>query len=425
MKRAVLIVGSEPRITVPIARSLHRRGVPVDVIALSALESAPRSRAVSRFLRLTAPDHPESDQSPTFPEPLARLISQRRYDMLIPATDAALAFVSEHDAHLRNLLHVACPAPHIVRRILDKSLTLEFARKAGIHAPSTYRIANVAELEPLSGQLRFPMVAKPYHKSCETDFKVRYYSSYEELHQALTDDAGLGSRILLQEFAQGDGVGVEILMHNTEAVAIFQHRRVKEYPASGGAAAVAIAESADPLLVDQALALLRAIEWEGIAMVEFRYDRPQRKSSLMEVNGRYWGTLALPIHAGIDFPWYEWQIVHGEKPTVPERYAAGTRWRWGAGYIRRWHGLARSSARKAIAHPAVLKELIPSFSDLGARDALWDFADPAPATVDLLRTVKALVVSDIKGATRALRHGRLRSNDATSKGLAKLPGRDG
>jgi predicted ATP-grasp superfamily ATP-dependent carboligase len=411
MKRAVLIVGSEPRITIPIARSLHSHGVPVDVVALSASESTPRSRAVSQFLRLPMPDHSDADQSPNFPEPLSRLISQRRYDVLIPTTDAALAFVSEHDAHLRELLHVACPPLHIVARILDKSLTLDFARNAGIHAPSTYRIANASELEALSGQLRFPMVAKPYHKSCETDFKVRYYSSYEQLHQALSDDANLGSRILLQEFAQGDGVGVEILMHNSETVAIFQHRRLKEHPASGGAAAVAIAEAPEPFLVDQAIALLRAVEWEGIAMVEFRYDREHRKSSLMEVNGRYWGTLALPIHAGIDFPWYEWQIVHGEIPAVPMRYAVGTRWRWGAGYIRRWHGLARSSARKAFAHPPVLKELIPSFSDLGARDALWDFADPVPAIADVLRTAKALIVSDIKGTANALRPARPRSKD--------------
>jgi predicted ATP-grasp superfamily ATP-dependent carboligase len=176
----------------------------------------------------------------------------------------------------------------VVERVLDKLLTLDFARRAGIRAPSTYRVANVSELEVLSHQLRFPLVAKPYHKSRETDFKVRYFPSYESLHQALADDDQLGSRILLQEFAEGDGVGIEMLMHNGEPLAIFQHRRLKEVPASGGAAAVAIAEPPKQTLVDQALALLRALEWEGVAMVEFRYDRTQLQSSLMEVNGRYW-----------------------------------------------------------------------------------------------------------------------------------------
>ncbi len=412
MKRPVLILGVEPRITIPIARSLHGHGVPVDVASLSAAEPAPRSRAVAAFVRLPSPDHETEDQSRACVQLLTRLISQRGYDMLIPATDAALALVSKHDARLRELLHVACPPPNVVERVLDKLLTLDFARRAGIRAPSTYRVANVSELEVLSHQLRFPLVAKPYHKSRETDFKVRYFQSYESLHQALADDDQLGSRILLQEFAEGDGVGIEMLMHNGEPLAIFQHRRLKEVPASGGAAAVAIAEPPKPTLVDQALALLRALEWEGVAMVEFRYDRTQLQSSLMEVNGRYWGTLALPIQSGVEFPWYEWQIAHGEKPAVPRTYSVGARWRWSAGYIRRWHGLAKSSARKVLKHPAVLKELVPSYADLSTRDALWDSADPMPAIVELLRTAKALAVSDVMGTLRALRPGRLRSNDA-------------
>jgi predicted ATP-grasp superfamily ATP-dependent carboligase len=421
MKRPVLIVGVEPRITIPIARSLHGHGVPVGVASLSTAEPAPRSRAVSDFVRLPSPDPETHDQSCTFLEFLTRLISECRYDMLIPATDAALALVSEHAARLRELLHVACPPPHVVERVLNKSLTLDFARRAGIRAPSTYRVSNVSELELLSNQLRFPVVAKPYHKSSETDFKVRHFQTYGLLHQALADDDQLGSRILLQEFAEGDGVGIEVLMHHGEPVAIFQHRRLKEVPASGGAAAVAIAEPPERMLVDQALALLRVLEWEGVAMVEFRYDRTQRQSSLMEVNGRYWGTLALPIQSGVEFPWYEWQIAHGEKPAVPLNYSVGARWRWSAGYIRRWHGLAKSSARKALKHPAGLKELVPSFADVSTRDALWDSADPMPAVAELLRAVRDLVVSDIKGTLRALRPVRLRGNDtATRTPLARV-----
>ncbi|MGZ6404260.1 MAG: ATP-grasp domain-containing protein, partial [Bdellovibrionota bacterium] len=265
MRRPVLIVGSAPRITIPVARSLHARGVPVEVASLSAVEPPPWSRAVSDFIRLpTLHDRTDHDNRPALLESLTGLISRRRYDMLIPANDTALVLISQHDARLRELLYVACPPPQVVRRVLDKSLTLEIARKAGIHVPSTYRVSGASELEAISSQLRFPVVAKPYHKSDEMDFKVRYFQTYELLHQALADDDRLGSRLLLQEFAQGNGVGIEVLMHHGEPIAIFQHRRLKEVPASGGVAAVAIAEPLEPMLVDQALALLRALEWEGV-----------------------------------------------------------------------------------------------------------------------------------------------------------------
>jgi predicted ATP-grasp superfamily ATP-dependent carboligase len=422
MKRPVLILGSVPRITIPIARSLHAHDVPVEVASFSAVEPPPWSRAVADFNRL--PLSTEDDQSTALLESLTRLISKRGYDMLIPANDTALAFISQHDARLRESLYVACPPARVVERILNKSLTLEVAHGAGIPTPSTYRISNSGELEALSSQLRFPLVAKPCDKSDEMDFKVRYFQTYESLHQALAADKELGGKLLLQEFAQGDGVGIEVLIHHGEAVAIFQHRRLKEFPASGGVAAVALAEPLEPILVDQALALLRALEWDGVAMVEFRYDRARHQSSLLEVNGRYWGTLALPIQAGLDFPWYEWQLAHGEKPDVSVNYSAGARWRWSAGYLSRWHDLARDSVRNQFQHRADiaefgskqsevkefgLRELIPSFADLSARDALWDTADPMPAIGELLRTVKDLAASDVKGIMRKLSPDRHRS----------------
>jgi len=429
MKRPVLILGSVPRITVPIARSLHAHGVPVEVASFSAVEAPPWSRAVSDFIRLPVPrpNSGEDHQSSSI-ETLTRLISNRGYDLLIPANDTALAFIADHEEALRGSLYLACPPARVVQKVLDKSLTLEAAREAGIRTPSSYRIANGAELEAQAAHLQFPLVAKPLDKSDESTFKVRYYESYESLHQALpavNRGAGdqLGGQLLLQEFAAGEGVGVEVLMHHAEPVAIFQHRRLKEFPASGGVAAVAVSEEPEPLLVDQALALLRALEWDGVAMVEFRYDRARRQSSLLEVNGRYWGTLALAIHAGLDFPWYQWQIAHGERPDVPVRYSVGRRWRWSAGYLSRWHDLAKDCVANLL-KPSVdikesglkqagragfgLKEFVPSWADLSAADAVWDRNDPMPAVGELLRTLKDLAASDIKGITRKFSQVRSR-----------------
>ena len=403
-KQPVLILGVEPRITIPIARSLHRYGVPVEAASLSSTEPQPGSRAIRNFTRL-----PEfSASSPEFIGALETLIAERHYDTLIPATDAALGAISHYDERLRRIVELACPAPEIVQRVLNKSLTLEIAKRAGIRIPGSFRATNLAELEALRDKLQFPVVAKPYHKSSETDFKVRYFKSFEDLHRAMESDDQLGSRILLQEYCPGDGVGVEMLIRNGEPIATFQHRRLKEVPHTGGAAVLAVAETPDPELVQQALTLLRAIEWEGVAMVEFRFHRPDRRLALMEVNGRYWGTLSLPIQAGIDFPLYHWQVMHGETPVVPSQYAVGMIWRWSAGYVRRWHGVLAGSAKKALRNPGVLKDLLPSWSDVSpfTRDSLWKVSDPAPAALETLRSAFGLIGSDLSAIFRRVRkHG--------------------
>jgi predicted ATP-grasp superfamily ATP-dependent carboligase len=128
-----------------------------------------------------------------------------------------------------------------------------------------------------------------------------------------------------------------------------------------------------------AIRLLRRLNWEGPAMVEYRYDRATGSAVLMEVNGRYWGSLPLSIAAGVEFPYYHWQIVRGHTP-VPRAYRIGTRMRWTAGEIFRirgmWNALRRGELARAEflrALGALLKDLLP-----GVHDAVWSFRDPLP-----------------------------------------------
>ena len=52
--------------------------------------------------------------------------------------------------------------------------------------------------------------------------------------------------MLLQEYCAGAGVGVEMLMHEGNCLGVFQHRRLKELPYTGGVSVTAIAEQPDP-----------------------------------------------------------------------------------------------------------------------------------------------------------------------------------
>src|SRR5438046_7108708 len=126
-----------------------------------------------------------------------------------------------------------------------------------------------------------------------------------------------------------------MLLQKGECAAAFQRRRLKEGPATGGVAVMAIAEALDPALAEASLKLLRALEWEGPAMVEFRVDRETGNCIFMEVNGRYWGTSSLPILARVDFPLYHLQILRGEQPRVADQYAIGVRWRGAPGWLAR------------------------------------------------------------------------------------------
>jgi hypothetical protein len=127
----------------------------------------------------------------------------------------------------------------------------------------------------------------------------------------------------------------------------------------------------------------------------------------MEVNGRYWGTVGLPISAGIDFPLYQWKILHGERPAV-KPCVDMIRWRWTAGYVRRLHGLLGAAVKGGPYRSTLFREFRSIVGDFGGRteDALWTLADPAPAILDVAGTIKDLIATDVKSAFRALARSR-------------------
>ena len=399
MKRPVLVLGAAPRITLAIARSLRRRQIPVVVATASSQEPRLRSAAIEDCYRV-----PDAEREPgEFVRGLATLIERLRPDMLIPANDTAFAAVIQNYPALANRLMLACPPPGVANRVLDKNLTLEAARKCGIEVPETLLVCNPMEAEEAARQLRFPLIAKPQRKYRDSSIKARRFQDTTELKAFWSRHRNL-PQMLLQSYVSGHGAGVEMLMHGGKCLATFQHRRLKEFPYTGGVSVVAAAEAPDSALVEWARNLLRALEWEGVAMVEFKVDSRTGRSVLMEVNGRFWGTLSLPIQAGLDFPFYVWQIAHGEMPSVPGTYEVGARWRWSAGYIHRLHGVLKGALRPGVTGAALRRDLLQSGRDFGwpVRDALWSVSDPMPAILEGMRACKDAVVADLRSLRKRL-----------------------
>ena len=66
-------------------------------------------------------------------------------------------------------------------------------------------------------------------------------------------------------------------------------------------------------------------------MIEFKWDVEENRPKLIEVNGRFWGSLNLAIKAGVDFPFLLYQLAIGEKVEGPTEYRIGLKSRWELG----------------------------------------------------------------------------------------------
>ena len=332
---------------------------------------------------------------------LQKIIEAAQPDWLLPTSDSALLFVANHYARLNSSIKLACPDAATILTVLDKERTIAAATRCGIAVPSTYKIETLAQLQEKRGILRFPLIAKPRSKQSDASFKLRYYCDYPEVEREFLRDSGFGRKYMLQEYEPGEGMGIEVLMVEGRPQALFAHRRLQEHPSTGGVSVVASSEKLHPELVQSSVDLLREIGWEGLAMVEYRYDADSTRATLMEVNGRLWGSVGLSIAAGIDFPFAAWQIAHGHT-VPPAHYRVAIRARWSAGVILRLHELLANPRSDGMPRPSSLRGLFSAAKSFlpGTNDMLWAWDDPFPAILELLwiggrlcrQSVKSLIL---------------------------------
>jgi predicted ATP-grasp superfamily ATP-dependent carboligase len=156
---------------------------------------------------------------------------------------------------------------------------------------------------------------------------VTYANNESELRATLAALPPETYPVLLQERIQGPGEGFFALYAHGKPVAFFAHRRLREKPPSGGVSV--LRESAEIASDTRAYgtALLDALQWHGVAMVEFKRDAISGRLYLMEINARFWGSLQLAIDAGVDFPLLLAKIAAGETP-APVQHRVGVRSRW-------------------------------------------------------------------------------------------------
>jgi predicted ATP-grasp superfamily ATP-dependent carboligase len=74
--------------------------------------------------------------------------------------------------------------------------------------------------------------------------------------------------------------------------------------------------------------LLKALNWFGVAMVEFKMDPRDGIPKLMEINPRFWGSLSLAVAAGVNFPYLLYRMSRGENFKPVEHYQTGKKCRW-------------------------------------------------------------------------------------------------
>ncbi len=339
---AVLVTDGEQRAALAIVRSLGRAGYRPYVGSARGRSLAGASRYVEGEAAFPDPlADPEG-----FAEAVQQQVSRWGIEILLPVTDAALLAILSRPERFDGI-RIPFPDLERFRRISDKSLLLRTAPEVGISIPEQRVLADVPARAALGDQtLHFPLVIKPARSVTETatgggrtKLAVQHAVDRRQLEALLDQLPADAYPILLQRRIVGPGVGIFLLVWEGRTVAAFAHRRIREKPPSGGVSVYRESIAADPGLVAKSKALLDRFAWSGVAMIEYKVDEASGTPYLMEINGRFWGSLQLAIDAGVDFPLLLADLARGGRPEPVTVYRVGVRSRWWWGDVD--HLLAR------------------------------------------------------------------------------------
>jgi predicted ATP-grasp superfamily ATP-dependent carboligase len=384
MHSQVFITDGHWRKTLAAVRALGEKGISVSVGESTRLATACFSKYCGRTVV-----YPSPLQSPSkFISFIKKELSRHSYQMLLPMEDETLGLIAKHHKEFAHLTYLPMVSFDQLEFARSKDKVLQLAARLGIPVPRTWYIEDISRINELKHYLPYPVVIKPRMSSGAVG--ISYPKNPAELtHQYLSVHQHFPYP-LIQELIpiEGPGYGASFLLdENHQVKASFVHKRLREYPVTGGASTLRESVRYDDIR-DMAISLLKALDWFGVAMVEFKLDPRDGVPKLMEINPRFWGSLSLAVHAGVNFPYLLYRMSRGENFKPVEYYQTEKRCRW----------LLPGDILHFICNPERMK-LRPRFFNFRDRNTAYDILslkDPFPVLGRIMTPLTILYDRDMK-----------------------------
>lgn len=251
-----------------------------------------------------------------YKDALLELAARPDVRAIFPLRAADIYVLAKYRRDFANHIETPWPAFETFEMVYDRRRLFDAATSAGVSIPETTLLDEFDEWE------REVVVKSRYTvdvDGTETGYVSTLYPVPGERPAVDAITTAMGHVPIVQEYVPGDEYGLFALYDRDGPIATFQHRQLRGTTYAGGPSAYRTAID-DPDLEAAGLRLLDALDWYGLAMVEFKQDPDTGEYKLMEVNPRFWSSLPFTVQAGVDFPYYYWCLATERPCEVPAEY---------------------------------------------------------------------------------------------------------
>lgn len=292
----ILVAPTSTDAAIVIMRELRRCGIAVHGADDGHLPRWLRSRHCAHWhLATRAADRHVKEYLPD-------VVTAARPDAILPVnTPATLAAIALRDSG-RTAARTNLPTAAAFAAAYDKHECLAACRRLGVPCPEVYEPAAAAGVLRRSRGAK--LVVKP-RLDVGGGLGLRIVGDEAALAAAVRRCEERFGGVIVQEFIPGDVTQLAMLLvlfgPGHRLIAAFTSRKLRQYPAEGGA--VTAGEStAEPRLLEQMLPLFEALRWTGPAEVDLKFDERDGRYKVLEVNPRLPAYLRFAVDCGLDLP---------------------------------------------------------------------------------------------------------------------------
>jgi predicted ATP-grasp superfamily ATP-dependent carboligase len=326
---SVVVTDAEERAVLGASRGLRRAGYRVCAVARGRPAATHWSRSCAERVRL--PDPRESVRG--FVDGLDDLLRSKRFDALIPGSDASLLAVSEHRERLEHSTRLGLPSREAVRRSVDKRLLLEVADEAGLAAPHSKACTDLGEAETAAAELGYPVVLKPARSFQPVNGGLKQQGVVVAPDSATLARAvaKLTPPFIVQRFERAGFLSCTGVFAEGRLLAATTSRVLRLWPPVAGMHTYSETVSPPRGLMDRARALLAAVGWQGIFQLQL-LELPDGRLSVIDLNPRVFASITLDDYAGANLAavWCDWLLGRDPSPVVAQ---PARRYRWEEGEL--------------------------------------------------------------------------------------------
>ena len=295
---SILILDGDHKNALAIVRNLGKtKQYEIDVVSSS-------KASICLFSKYTCQKHiicSPKQKPDEYLNSIIEIIKEKNYLSIIPVSYISYQLCAKNKEEILKHSHITLTSSSNIELASSKIETYKLAEKTGVPYPHIFELDKVDEIETI--ETTYPCVIKAPIELGKN--MVDYAYSKKDLiykYKKMCANYNFNGHLpIVQKYISGEGAGFFAFYKNGECKNYFMHKRIREYPPSGGCSVVAEAYYNEQILKD-GKKLLDKLKWEGVAMVEFKKDNETGVFNLMEINAKFWGSLDLALVCGANFP---------------------------------------------------------------------------------------------------------------------------